>query len=73
MPSGLAAGRGELEIAGDHWTYSSKYQDDSGKTIYHHTTNIFTGKDKIHYEQSESTDGEHWTVKGGGDEVRITK
>ena len=70
-PDGRATGRGELEISGEHWIYSSSYED-SGKTIYHRTKNDFSGNDKIHFEQAESFDGEHWTVKGSGDEERVT-
>lgn len=72
LPEGYAAGRGELRIDGDHWTYSGKEERD-GKTIYSRTTNVFTGKDRIHYEQSESTDGKNWKVLGSGDEVRSSK
>jgi hypothetical protein len=69
VPQGYAGGRGELEISGDRWTYSSKSVD-GDKTTYHRTLNIFTGKDHIHYEQGESVDGINWTVTGSGDEVR---
>jgi hypothetical protein len=69
LPEGWAIGRGELEIEGDHWTYHSKATE-NGKTTYYRTTNLFSGKDNIHYELSESSDGEHWTVTKSGDEVR---
>jgi hypothetical protein len=69
-PEGRPTGRADLDIAGDHWTYSRQL-DDSGKTVFHRTTNVFSGKDKIHYEQLESSDGVHWTVKSSGDEQRI--
>ena len=69
LPEGWAVGRGELEIDGDHWTYHSK-QTENGKTMYYRTTNLFSGKDNIHFEISESSDGEHWTVTKSGDEVR---
>ena len=68
-PEGRATGRADLEIAGDHWTYSSVW-DQGGKTTYYRTTNLFTGKDKIHFEQSESSDGKDYKVTGSGDEVR---
>lgn len=71
-PEGAATGRGELEINGDHWTYLGRSLE-NGKTKLYRTTNQFTGKNKIHYEQSESTDGEHWTVTGSGDEVRAAR
>jgi len=64
---GWANGRGELEITGDRWLYSSKSQD--GK--HHRTLNQFTGRDKIHFEISESSDGENWKVLRSGDEVRV--
>jgi hypothetical protein len=69
---GLAGGRGDLHIEGDHWTYLGKSEKD-GKVTYYRTTNVFTGPDKIHYEQAESPDGKNWTVTGGGDEVRTAK
>lgn len=69
-PGGAANGRGELEIDGDLWTYRSRGTR-SGKTIWYRTTNTFSRPDHIHFEQSESTDGEHWRVVGSGDEVRI--
>ena len=69
LPEGWAAGRGELDIAGDLWTYRSKATE-NGKTTYYRTTNVFSGKDKIHFEVSESPDGEHWTVTKSGDERR---
>ncbi len=69
LPDARATGRGELAIAGDHWTYSSEHEDE-GKTVRHRIINVFSGKDHIHYERSESMDGVHWTVKSSGDEVR---
>jgi len=72
LPEGWAMGRGELEIEGDRWTYSSKAQD-GAKTTYYRTTNVFKGKDQIHYEQSESPDGKQWTTTGSGDEVRASE
>ena len=69
-PEGRAGGRGDLEISGDQWTYSSTW-DQGGKTTYYRTTNAFTGKDRIHYEQAESPDGKDYKVTGSGDEVRV--
>ncbi len=66
---GFASGRGNLEIAGDHWTYIST-RDESGRTVYYRTTNVFTGKNRIHFESAESGDGKSWKVTGSGDEVR---
>lgn len=62
---GEAGGRGELEIEGDHWTFMGK-----GKDKMYRTTNVFTGKDRIHFEQAESVDGKDWKVTGSGDEKR---
>jgi len=69
---GWANGRGELHIEGSKWTYSSKTEQD-GKTTYHRTTNVFTGKDRIHFEALESVDGKDWKVTMSGDEVRTGK
>lgn len=69
LPEGWAAGRGELEITGERWTYLSKEQEDS-KTTYHRNVNTFSGRDHIHFEISESPGGEHWKATRSGDEVR---
>lgn len=66
---GLAFGRMELEIDGDRWTYQSK-QNVGTETTYHRTTNVFSGTDRIHFEQFESKDGLNWTSTDRGDEVR---
>lgn len=71
MPEGRASGRGDLEISGDQWIYSSTW-DAGGKTIYYKTTNLFTGKNHIHFEQSESNNGKEWTVKNSGEEMRVS-
>ena len=68
--NGAAMGRGDLTIAGNLWTFSSKDIVD-GKTKYYKTTNQFSGKNKIHYEMSESLDDKTWTVIGSGDEERV--
>ena len=70
-PEGRATGRADLDIQGDHWTYSSTW-DEGGKTTYYRTTNLFTGKDKIHFEQFESSDGKDYKTTGSGDEMRVT-
>jgi hypothetical protein len=72
LQEGFATGRGELRIEGNRWTYSSKAER-NGKTTYHRTTNVFTGKDRIHSEQLESNDSEHWTITATGDLVRVRK
>ncbi|MBV8068448.1 MAG: hypothetical protein JO270_00985 [Acidobacteriaceae bacterium] len=71
-PDGRAGGRGDLEISGDKWVYSSTW-DAGGRTVYYRTTNLFTGKDRIHFEQAESGNNRDWTVKMTGDEVRASK
>ena len=72
LQEGWATGRGELHIDGDRWTYSSKAEEE-GKTTYFRTTNVFSGKDRIHFEMSESPDGKEWKVTASGDEVRTAK
>lgn len=68
-PDGRAMGRGELTIAGPHWTYLGR--DGSGDSVtYYRTTNDFTGRDRIHFELATSHDGTNWTVTQSGDEVR---
>jgi hypothetical protein len=70
-PTGRAGGLGELEIIGDRWVYSNG-QLEGGKTKHYRNINTFTGRNKIHYEQSESWDEKDWKVTGSGDEVRVT-
>jgi len=70
-PEGRATSRGDLEIEGDRWVYTSTW-DQGGSTVYYRTTNVFTGKNKIQYEQAESTDNKTWTVKNTGEEVRVS-
>jgi hypothetical protein len=72
FPDGRAAGRGELEIEGDRWTYPSK-EEENGKTKYYRIINIFTGKDRIHFERSESSDGKTWKLLASGDEVHTSQ
>ena len=71
-PQGRAGGRGDLEITGDKWVFSSTW-DAGGRTVYYRTTNTFTGKDRIHFEQAESGNNRDWTVKMSGDQVRAAK
>ena len=68
-PQGRATGKGDLETSGDHWVYSS-YWDQGGKGVYYRTLNDFTGRDHIHFEQQESSNGKDWTTKNSGDETR---
>jgi hypothetical protein len=69
MPDGRAGGRGDLAIDGDKWIYSSNWNE-GGKTTFYKTVNVFSGKDRIHYEQQESTNNKDWKTTGSGDEVR---
>jgi hypothetical protein len=69
-PEGRATGKADLEISGDHWTFSSRWQRENGKITYYRTTNVFIGKNHIHFEQAESADGTQWMQKDSGDEVR---
>jgi len=70
LPDGHATGRGDLEIAGDRWVYSSK-DVEGAKTTYYRTINIFTGKDHIHFDSEKSSDGTQWTTTLSGDEQRL--
>lgn len=72
LPDGHATGRGDLEIAGDRWTYPSK-DEENGKTKYYRIVNVFSGKDRIHFERSESEDGKTWKVLASGEEVRTSQ
>jgi hypothetical protein len=69
-PEGRATGLAELQVSGNTWTYMNR-RDEYGKTTFYRTLNVFTGKDRIHYEQAHSPDQKQWTVDGSGDEVRI--
>jgi hypothetical protein len=71
LPSGQAVGRGDLTIAGDHWTFLGSGKDGEGKDVFYRTENIFAGRDKIHFEQYQSSDNKVWTKKNEGDEVRV--
>ena len=67
---GRALGRGDLEISGDHWVFSSSW-DQGGKMSFYRTTNTFTGHDHIHFEQQQSTNRKDWTTASSGDETRV--
>jgi hypothetical protein len=66
---GRATGRGDLEIEGDRWTYSTTWNQ-GGTTTYYKTINTFTGRDRIHFEQLESKNDKDWTTTNSGDEIR---
>ena len=72
LPDGQSLGRGEMTIEGDRWTFQSK-STENGQTTYYKTTNVFGGKNHIHFEQFESPDGEHWQQQASGDETRTSK
>jgi hypothetical protein len=69
-PEGRASGLADLEISGSRWVFSSRWDQGGGKTTFYRTTNVFTGKNRIHFEQAESPNGKDWSVKMSGDEVR---
>ncbi len=70
LPDDSAVGRGELTVEGTRYTYSSHNTD---STQWWRTTNEFSGRDRIHFEQATSADGKTWTTTGTGDEVRGAK
>jgi hypothetical protein len=69
LPDGRATGKGELVISGNKWVFSSIWNA-GGKTMRYRTTNTFSDKNHIHFEQEESSDGTHWQVTGSGNDVR---
>ena len=72
MPDGRATGRDELEISGTQWTFRSRRQEGT-KTTQYRTVYKFSGKDRIHFEQAQSSDGKQWTVTNSGDQMRTSK
>jgi len=69
LPDGAALGPpGTLVIAGEHWTYLS--QPDP-KGVRYRTTNVFHGRDHIHFDVAQSSDGKTWTATMAGDETRV--
>jgi hypothetical protein len=71
MPDGRGGGRGDLKIDGEKWIFLSNWNQ-GGRTTYYKTTNVFTGKTRIHFEQQESEDNKTWKTTGSGDEVRTS-
>lgn len=69
-PDGRATGRADLEVSADKWVFTNTW-DDGGRTTYYRTTNLFSGKNKIHFEQEESSNGKDYKVTGSGDEVKV--
>ena len=69
---GRASGVGDLEISGDRWVYSTRWDQGGGKLTYYRTTNVFAGKTRIQYEQAESPNGKDWKITNSGEEMRIS-
>jgi hypothetical protein len=69
-PDGGAPHEGSLTIAGDTWTFPWTDKD-GGATVYFRVVNVFSDPDTIRFRQEFSSDGEHWTVSGTGEEHRI--
>lgn len=72
LPDGRGAGLGRLKVEGDNWTFLSNWNQGGGRTTFYKTTNVFTGKTRIHFEQQESSDNKDWKTTGSGDEVRTS-
>jgi hypothetical protein len=70
MPDGRAGGRGDLSIRGNTWTYSSNWNQGGGRATFYKTINVFSGKERIHFEQQESTNNRDWKTTNSGEEVR---
>jgi hypothetical protein len=70
-PDGRAGGRGDLAIDGNKWVYSSNWNQGGGKTTFYKTINVFSGKNRIHFEQQESSNNKDWKTTNSGDEVRV--
>jgi hypothetical protein len=69
LEGGGSGNWGNLEIVGDRWVYSND-ETDNGKKVYHRIINLFSGRDKIHFEVQRSEDGVKWTTTMSGDEAR---
>jgi hypothetical protein len=69
-PNGLAGGRGDLTIDGNHWTYLDKPA--AGLTgPWSRVENTIVDRNHIRFEEYESTDeGKHWTQTNSGTEER---
>jgi hypothetical protein len=71
MPDGRGAGLGLLKVEGAKWTFLSNWNQ-GGKTTFYRTTNVFTGKTHIHFEQQESDNNKDWKTTASGDEIRTS-
>lgn len=70
LPNGRATGLGELQIDGNKWVFLSTWNQ-GAKSIRYRTTNTFSGRDRIHFQQEESEDGRTWKTTGSGDDTRV--
>jgi hypothetical protein len=62
---------GKLTIEDDRWVYSWEGTD-QGKKVFWRNVNTFSGKDRIHFEVQNSSDGTTWKTQKSGDESRGT-
>ena len=70
-PNGLAAGRGDLTLDGNHWTYFDKPPLPL-KGNWSRTENFILDHDHIRFEEYESSDeGKTWAKTNSGIEERI--
>jgi hypothetical protein len=68
---GRALGKAEVDISGNRWVFLSTWNQGGGSVTHYQTLNVFTGRDHIHFEQQESSNGRDWTTKNSGDETRV--
>ena len=70
-PDGLAGGRGELTLAGNHWSYLDK-PPVSLKGDWSRVENFVLDHDHIRFEEYSSADeGKTWTKTNSGMEERV--
>lgn len=71
-PDGLAAGRGDLTLDGNRWTYLDK-PPPTLKGNWSRVENTVVDHDHIQFEEWESADeGRTWMKTNSGTEVRVT-
>jgi hypothetical protein len=69
-PNGLAGGRGDLTIDGNHWTYLDKPAAGLAGP-WSRVENTIVDRNHIRFEEYESTDeGKQWTLTNSGTEER---
>jgi hypothetical protein len=72
-PDGLAGGRGEFRLDGNHWTYLDK-PPPSVEGNWTRTENFILDHDHIRFEEYESADaGKTWSPVNSGVEVRFAR